>query len=333
MKLKNIILIVAICTALLMPSLAGGTELLHKTVEFEVKPISVPESVFKTIHWSQTYVDKLSKEHNAELIFKDRDLNADIAFEDFKSAVQLVIDEEYDNTPDAMTREAVVHELTKILEQKTGQILEKIPVIDMIIYADTEDIDSKYRNSITVAYMKDIAKGKQARLFDPKAHVTLGELAALIYNTQNAIQNELINNESIDEGSFETKASYEIRDDKVVFDFELINHYSEAKWLWFGSGQQFELTITDKKGKEVYRYSDGRFFTMALVYNDINPGESLKWQDEWDMTDKEGQKLTSGNYKAKIDIFVIPEDEKSKIEESQLTATIEFSLNGYFDKK
>ncbi len=107
--------------------------------------------------------------------------------------------------------------------QKTGQIPEKIPVIDMIIYSDREDIDSKYRNSITVAHMKGIAKGKQARLFDPKAGVTFGELAALIYNTQNAIQNELNNDESTVEGSFETKASYEIGDDKVVFDFELIN--------------------------------------------------------------------------------------------------------------
>ncbi len=43
----------------------------------------------------------------------------------------------------------------------------------------------------------------------------------------------------------------------------------------------------------MYRYSDVKFFTMALVYKDINPGESLKWQDEWDMTDKEGQKLKS----------------------------------------
>lgn len=94
----------------------------------------------------------------------------------------------------------------------------------------------------------------------------------------------------------------------------------------FGSGQQFEVVITDEKGKEVYRYSDDKFFTLALIMKTINPGEAIKWQDEWDMTDKEGNKLTSGKYKAKIEIMVVQEDEKEKIDESQLTTVIEFEL-------
>jgi hypothetical protein len=112
----------------------------------------------------------------------------------------------------------------------------------------------------------------------------------------------------------------------VVFDFELVSHYTKPKDLLFGSGQQFELTITDEKGEEVYRFSDGKFFTLALVTETVNPGEALKWQDEWDMTDKEGNKLTTGKYTAKIDIMVVPEENSEKIEESQLTTVIEFEL-------
>jgi len=92
------------------------------------------------------------------------------------------------------------------------------------------------------------------------------------------------------------------------------------------TGQQFELTITDEKGNEVYRYSDGKFFTLALIMKTINPGESIKWQDEWDMKDKDGNKLTSGKYKAKIEIMVVQEEEKEKIDESELTTEIEFEL-------
>ena len=38
--------------------------------------------------------------------------------------------------------------------QKTGRDLESIPVIKMLIYSDTDSIDAKYRQGITVAYMK-----------------------------------------------------------------------------------------------------------------------------------------------------------------------------------
>ena len=70
-----------------------------------------------------------------------------------------------------------------------------------------------------------------------------------------------------------------------------MSHYTYPIDLMFSSGQQFEVTITDEAGTEVYRFSEGRGFTMALVYKTINPGEAFKWQDEWDMTNKDGEKL------------------------------------------
>ena len=237
------------------------------------------------------------------------------------------MDAEYNGAPDAMTREAVVYELMKVWAEKTGQDLDQIATIKMIIYSDTEQFDPKYNHAITVAYMKDVAKGRGGGIFDPKSDVTYGELAALIFNTAEAVKKEKEPDvQPIAEERFETRGSYEIKDGKVVFDFELVSHYTKPKDLLFGSGQQFELTITDEKGEEVYRFSDGKFFTLALVTETVNPGEALKWQDEWDMTDKEGNKLTTGKYTAKIDIMVVPEENSEKIEESQLTTVIEFEL-------
>jgi flagellar hook assembly protein FlgD len=94
----------------------------------------------------------------------------------------------------------------------------------------------------------------------------------------------------------------------------------------FSSGQQFEVTITDEAGTEVYRFSDGKFFTLALINKTLDPGEALKWQDEWDMTNKDGEKLTSGNYKAVIKILALSESDSEKIDDSELTATIEFTV-------
>lgn len=123
-----------------------------------------------------------------------------------------------------------------------------------------------------------------------------------------------------------TSATYQLADDKMIFDFALTNHSSEIMELPFGSGQQFELVVKDEKDEEVYRYSEGKFFTMALVYKRINPGEALRWQDQWDLRDKEGNMVSPGRYRAEIEIMVIPEEDGVKIEDRQLRTTIEFTL-------
>lgn len=321
--LRNTIIAGALSTVLVVPSLAQNANILPiSTKDVEIIPIS-----YKFDHWAEIHKEKLLSSYDVESIFKDKDFNAAITLEDFKNLVKLSINQEYDKGPDEVTREAVVYELTKIWAEKTGKNLETVPVIKMLIYPDTDQIDTKYNHGITVAYMLDIAKGRETRKFDPKAYVTYGELAALVNNTDKAIQKELKSNiQPIAAGKFETRGNYERIDDKVVFDFELINHYTVPKELKLGSGQQFELTITDESGEEVYRYSDGKFFTLALLLKNLNPGETLKWQDEWDKTNKEGEKLESGKYRAEINILAIFEEGEEKIEESQLTTVIDFSL-------
>lgn len=322
--LRNTIISGALCMFIAIPSFAQAAN-AQPILTKDAKPILIN---YEYKHWAKTYIEQLSKNYNVEAIFKGKDLEDYIKEEDYKNIVRLVIDKEYDGAPDAMTREAVVYDLIKIWAQKTGQDLDNIAVIQMVIYSDTNEIDPKYNHGITIAYMKNIAKGKGSGIFDPKAEVTYGELAALINNTHEAIKNELKSEaDPIAEERFETKGSYEIKDGKVIFNFELMNHYTETKDLLFGSGQQFEITITDEKGEEVYRYSDDKFFTMALVQKSIKPGESIKWQDAWNMTNKNGEKLTSGKYKAKIDILVISEENDEKIEPSQLTTVIEFDLS------
>jgi len=278
-------------------------------------------------HWAQIYVEDLSKNHGVDGIFKDKDLNGIISEEDFQNLVRRVIEEEYDSRLDKISREAVVHELTGIWADKTGQDLDKIPVIKILLYADTEEIEMKYNHGIIIAYMKDIAKGKGKGIFAPKDGVTYGELAALVYNTEIAIKKELKYNEQFrGKGSYETKVGYELQDGKVVFSFQLINCYNVGKQLQFGSGQQFELVISDDQGEEVYRYSDDKFFTMALVYKNIKPGESLSWQDEWDLTDKEGKKVSGGKYHAVINILANPVENVGNIPEEQLVTGIDFTL-------
>lgn len=325
--IQNTIIAGVLCAALTVPSFVHGAGVEY-TPDEDVKIIPVSQ---RLNHWAERYIAQLAENYDIGSIFEKKDLNAAITLSDFQNLVQLVIDKEYDGAPDSLSREAVVHELVRIWAEKTGQDLDTIAVIMIAFYSDTEKIDPKYNHSVSLAYVKNIARGDTNGAFNPKDKVKYGELAALISNTVNAIENELKSGESILDkgiaaGNFETKGSYIVKDDKVVFDFELTSNYTETKTLQFGSGQQYEIVITDEKGEEVYRYSDGKFFTMALIYKDINPGESIKWQEEWDMTNKDGEKLTSGKYKAEISIMAALEQNEEKIEESQLNTVLEFSL-------
>lgn len=318
---RSVMITGALCTVLVMPAFAQKTEVSPIAAgSTEIVPIG-----YESDHWAKAHVDQIAQKYGLESIFKDKDLNSAITVKDFQNLVKSTINEAYDRIPEAVTREAIIHEFVEIWAEKTGKVLDEIPVIKMLIYPDTDKIHAKYNHGITVAYMKNIAKGRDTGIFDPKAQLTYGELAVLIVNTDKAIEKEVGSGEAIVAGKFETKGSYEIKEEKVVFDFEFMSHYTEEKEIQFNSGQQFEIIITDDQGKEVYRFSQGKGFTSALVYKSIIPGESLKWQDEWDMTDKEGEKLETGKYQARIKVLAF-EDGGKTIEEEQLTTVIDFSL-------
>lgn len=131
---------------------------------------------------------------------------------------------------------------------------------------------------------------------------------------------------TMDSGYFTTSATYEIQDGELLLQFALTNHHSAPQQLKFGSGQQYEIIISDENGTEVYRYSDNKMFTMALIYKDLQPGDTLHWQEKWDLTNKDGVKLTSGKYNIVIKVMTSAEDDQSAIPEEQLTTTMEINL-------
>jgi len=313
--IRNVVTVLLLM-GLVLPGLAYG----------ETNTTSIPTRQ-EYDHWADKYVEQLNMKYEMDDFFSDKDLNAEILTEDLVNLIRKTLKEDFEYEEEKITREKAVYEFTKIWALETGQDLDNIATIKMIIYEDTTDIDPKYNHAVTVAYMKDIAQGRGERIFDPNEELTYGEAATLVVNTNNAVEEELENNESIVEGKFETRVNYEVTNENVEFTLELFSHFEETKDLMFSSGQQFEITITNENGEEVYKFSEGKFFTMAIVYETLEPGESLEWTEVWDRTDKEDNYLESGKYTAKIEILAMsPEGEDEEIEKSQLTKTINFSL-------
>ena len=67
----------------------------------------------------------------------------------------------------------------------------------------------------------------------------------------------------------------------VTLTLEATNLAASSADLLFGSGQSFDIFITDRHKLEVWRWSRGRVFTMAVRHVGLAPGQSLKFTATW----------------------------------------------------
>ncbi len=302
------------------------TKAIRLTVIGMLSVLLVLPSFAAEEHWAASHVQALGEVEGVESILTEENFNATVDAVTFEKLTGLIFGSEHARLPQAMTREAVVHEMAKIWADISGLDLETIPVIKMVIYPDTDQIDPAYNHSVTVAYMKDIAKGRASGIFDPKASVTYGEMAALLNNTLQAIAEESASEPlPIAAGRLETSARYAYNGEQVVFTIELMNQDEGEKNFTFSSGQQYEIIVENEADEEVYRYSDGRAFTMALIEEELAPGQSMRWQDSWDLTDKAGDRVPEGLYTAQIEVLARTEESDGPTGD-QLTTTLTLGI-------
>ena len=58
----------------------------------------------------------------------------------------------------------------------------------------------------------------------------------------------------------------------ILITFEVFNHTPAPVRIGFTSGKRFDVVIEDDKGGEVWRWSAGRMFTMAMGRETLGPG-------------------------------------------------------------
>ena len=75
--------------------------------------------------------------------------------------------------------------------------------------------------------------------------------------------------------------------------FTVANNGQEPLSLDFSSGQQFDLSVVDATGQEVWRWSRGKFFTQAFTKLQLKPDEKKSFEGDWQA---EGP---TGRYQAK----------------------------------
>jgi hypothetical protein len=66
--------------------------------------------------------------------------------------------------------------------------------------------------------------------------------------------------------------------------------------LLFGSGQSYDIMITDKSGHDAWHWSRGKVFSMAIRNKKIEPRQTLKYLIIWKQLDKNGLPVAAGKY-------------------------------------
>ncbi len=77
--------------------------------------------------------------------------------------------------------------------------------------------------------------------------------------------------------------------------FTARNSTDQPVTLQFNSGQQYDLAIRDEAGRQVFLWSDGKFFTLALSRIELGPGETTFLVDVR-LADRAGAPLPPGRY-------------------------------------
>jgi hypothetical protein len=70
-------------------------------------------------------------------------------------------------------------------------------------------------------------------------------------------------------------------DNGVRFDFTVVNESRKKLELDFANGRMHDLVVLDSLGREVWRWSEGRLFTQAMVSKVLRTSDSLRYEDSW----------------------------------------------------
>lgn len=100
----------------------------------------------------------------------------------------------------------------------------------------------------------------------------------------------------------------------VPFTLSVTNRGDERATLFFSSGQKFDLAIIDQAGKEIWRWSRGRLFTMAIEELALEKDEEVSLKILWPQADSARTPVSPGTYKAIAESKASEITEKVEIE-------------------
>jgi hypothetical protein len=100
----------------------------------------------------------------------------------------------------------------------------------------------------------------------------------------------------------------------LTFRIGIKNDRLRGETLLFSCSQMFDIEVTDRSGKLVWRWSNDKSFLQVLWQLELSPGEAYAQEANWNLTGNDKKPLPHGSYRARVYITNYPRDEGLSIE-------------------
>ncbi|GAE25236.1 intracellular proteinase inhibitor [Halalkalibacter wakoensis JCM 9140] len=127
--------------------------------------------------------------------------------------------------------------------------------------------------------------------------------------------------EDMSNSKWDFSAEVDQHDTHLLVSMIVKNNQETQATIDFSSGQKYEIVFIDQDGNEVYRYSDGRMFTMALVHESFEPGETMTFEEEIALED-----IPKGVYTVEVQLVLAAIDGEEWTEDGTFVQQVEFEV-------
>jgi hypothetical protein len=109
--------------------------------------------------------------------------------------------------------------------------------------------------------------------------------------------------------------------EQLKINFSLQNISGKDLQISFGSGQQYDIVVFNERNEEVYKWSNNKAFTQALIERDFKKEGKLTFTEKWNFKDNEGVSVVNGRYNIKVLIMVSMKSENFTISLDELATS------------
>lgn len=293
----------------------AGAVLLSSTTTFAQSTVAVPISAVDTVkfiditgHWAQSAVQKLieknampysqdkfipgkaiTRSEFVEMLHDALDIEinylkepvASEYFDDVKQdttytmdlidlVTAKIIDDEGRkfNSNETLSREMMIHYIMNTFKYELGDVFAYIKIKGGF-FADHNQITPLYSGDVDLAAHYKLISGYGKSIFNPKANATRAEAAMVISKLVDYLEKEQLN--------VVIKPEASLKKDSLEMKISIANNSKRSINFEHSSGQKYDFVLLDADRKEIYRWSDGKAFTMMLTSSVIEPGKSIEY--------------------------------------------------------
>jgi hypothetical protein len=172
-----------------------------------------------------------------------------------------------------LDRDEMIHFVMNAFYHFTGNSYA-MPALALQPFADESEITKEYQTDVSRSVILGLVSGTGNNYVRPRDAATRAQAVTIVGRLAELLQQYKSN--------VAVKASAQESDGQLQMTLSILNNTGKTITIHHSSEQIFDFEILDKSGNELYRWSDGRMFSMIAATTEIKPNEEIAFSDVLD---------------------------------------------------